>query len=205
MQERAPLTARTSIKIAAITFAVLTAISLFVLFSLPKTYVAQTRIEVTTKATPPSEPQQQGHDPYFIQSEFEKIKSLVVLTRAYRELRANPQFKNVARTRAPQDDTDAARALLAGLDVRQSRNTSLFEIRYADRDPQNAALVANTIARAYATEAKARNSGEVRILDLAQPPTRPVSPNVPLLLAIATILNSVLAIMAGFFASNLFR
>ena len=203
MQERAPLTAGTSIKIAAITFAVLTAISLFVLFSLPKTYVAQTRFEVTTKATPLSAPRQ-NHDPYFIQSEFEKIKSSVVLTRAYRELLSNPQFKNVARTPA-QDDTVAARALLAGLEVRQTRNTSLFEIRYVDRDAQNAALVANTIARAYATEVNARNSGEVRIIDLAQPPARPASPNVPLLLVIATILNFLLSIMAGFFASNLFR
>ena len=204
MQERAPLTVRTSIKIAALTFLVLEAISIFVLFSLPKTYVAQTRIEATTKATPPSEPQQQGHDPYFIQSEFEKIKSSVVLITAYRELLRNPQFKNVARTPA-QDDTIASRALLAGLEVRQSRNTSLFEIRYVDRDPQSAALVANTIARAYAAEAKERGSGEVRIIDLAQPPARPASPNVPLLLTIATALNLVLAVLAGFFASNLFR
>ena len=203
MQERAPLTARTSIKIAAITFAVLTAISLFVLFSLPKTYVAVTRVEVAKFVAPNDS--QQNLDPYFIQNEFEQIKSSAVLTRAYRELLANPQFKNVARTRAPQDDTVAARALLAGLDLRQARNTSLIEIRYSDRAPQNAALIANTIAHAYASEAKARNSGEVRILDLAQAPARPASPNVPLLLAIATILNSLLAVMAGFFAANLFR
>jgi len=201
MQERAPLSARTSIKIAAITFGVLTAISLFVLFTLPRTYVAATRVEVITKSAV-SAPQQ-GHDPYFIQSEFEKIKSSVVLTRAYRELRTNPEFKNFPRP--AQNDTVASRALLAGLEVRQTRNTSLFEIRYADRDPQNAALVANTIVRAYAAEANARNSGEVKIIDLAQAPTRPVSPNVPLLLVIATILNILLAIVAGFFASNLFR
>ena len=203
MQERAPLTARTSIKIAAITLAVLTAISVFVILSLPKTYVAVTRLEVTKPATPSDS--QQNRDPHFIQNEFEKIKSSVVLTRAYRELRANPQFKNVTRTRAQQDDTVAARALLTGLGIRQSRNTSLFEIRYADRDPQFAALVANSIARAYAAEAKARGSGEVKIIDFAQPPARPVSPNIPLLLAIATALNLLLAVMAGFFASNLFR
>ena len=203
MQERAPLTARASTKIAAITFAVLTVISLFVLLSLPKTYVAVTRVEVITKTTAVNAPQS-GRDPYFIQSEFEKIKSSVVLITAYRELLRNPQFKNVARTPA-QDDTIASRALLAGLEVRQSRNTSLFEIRYVDRDPQSAALVANTIARAYAAEAKERGSGEVRIIDLAQPPARPASPNVPLLLTIATALNLVLAVLAGFFASNLFR
>jgi uncharacterized protein involved in exopolysaccharide biosynthesis len=203
MQERAPLTARTSIKIAALTFLVLEAISLFVLFSLPKTYVAQTRIEVITKPTAVAAPKE-GHDPYFIQSEFEKIRSSVVLTRAYRELRANSDFRNFPRPPG-QDDTIIARGLLAGLEVRQTRNTSLFEIRYADRDPQNAAVVANTIARAYAVEVKAHNSGEVKIIDLAQPPARPSSPNVPLLLVIATILNLFLAVMAGFFASNLFR
>ena len=203
MQQRAPLTARTSIKIAAITFVVLTAISVFVILSLPKTYVAVTRIEAITKPVAVNEAQQ-GYG-YFVQSEFEKIKSSAVLRRAYRELQQNPQFKNVARTRAPQDDTVAARALLAGLELQQTRNTSLIEIRYSDRDPQNAPLVANTIARAFADESKLRGSSEVKIIDLARLPARPASPNVPLLLVIATILNLLLAIMAGFFASNLFR
>src|SRR5687768_3962881 len=98
MQERAPLTARTSIKIAAITFGVLTAISLFVILSLPKTYVAKTHIVVTTNQIA-ADALQQNHDPYFIHSEFEKIKSSVVLTRAYRDLRQNPQLPDFGKTR----------------------------------------------------------------------------------------------------------
>ena len=206
MQERAPLSARTSIKIAVIAFLVLEAISIFVLFSLPRTYLATTRLNVAAKPTPPSEPRQ-NHDPYFVQSEFEKIKSSGVLTRAYRELRQNPKIPDFGKTwHTPMADESGARALLSPhLEIRQNRNTSLFEIRFADRDPQNAALIANTIARAYAAEAIARASGEVRITDPAQPPARPASPNIPLLLVIATILNSLLAVIAGFFASNLFR
>lgn len=208
MENRRPLSARTSLKIGAITFLVLTTISVFVLFSLPKTYLATTRIEVA-KPSGPSLTQEEAvlnHDPYFIQTEFEKIKSSVVLTRAYRELNQNQQLPDFAKVRNTQmDDMAGGQSLVAHLEIRQSRNTSLIEIRYGDQNPEIAAAVANTIARAYAAEAKARSSSDVRIIDVAQPPANAASPNIPLLLVIATILNSMLAIMAGFFASNLFR
>jgi uncharacterized protein involved in exopolysaccharide biosynthesis len=193
------------VKVALITFLVLSAISVAVLFSLPKTYVAVTRIELE-KQPSVSSGTHQHYDPYFIQSEFEKIKSQAVLTRAIRELRQNPDLTDFGKTRsAVMDEETLRRQLLKQLELRQSRNTSLIEIRFADRDPVKAAIVANTIARSYAVEAKSRAMTDVKIIDLAQAPTRPVSPNVPKLLAIATILNGLLAVFAGFFASNLYR
>ncbi|MGZ8940250.1 MAG: Wzz/FepE/Etk N-terminal domain-containing protein [Limisphaerales bacterium] len=192
-------------KIALITFPVLTAISIAVLFSLPKTYLAVTRIQVESQPSVPGQPQQ-SFDPYFIQSEFEKIKSQAVLTRAIRELRQNPLLPDFGKTRrAPMDDPAMSRELLKKLDLRQSRSTTLIEIRFADRNATTAAIIANTIARSYVAEAKARAMTDVKIIDLAQAPNRPISPNVPKLLAIATVLNTLLAVFAGFFASNLFR
>ena len=230
MLDRAPLSRRASVKIALITFLVLSAISLAVLLSLPKTYVATTRIEVERRPSD-STASPEVHDPDFIQSEFEKIKSDEVLTRAVWLLRQNLQLQDLGRTRgAPADEQVLTRQLLKHLDLRQSRNTSLIEnegiskqlrkqlelrqsrntslieIRFTDRNPEHAAEIANTIASVYADQEK-RNSGPGRtqIIDEAQPPTRPISPNIPKLLAIATILNTLLAIFAGFFASNLFR
>ena len=202
MLDRAPLSARTSIKIGIITFLVLTAISIGVQFSLPKTYIATARIEVTQTNQP-----QTAVDPYFVQQDFERIRSERVLLHAVEQLRQSPEAASFGKNwHTKTDDRDRARALLSRLDLRQSRNTSLIEIRFSDRNPNHAALIANTMARAYSAQLKTSGSPtEARIIDLAQPPTHPSSPNIPLLLAFATFLNSILAILAGFFAANLFR
>jgi capsular polysaccharide biosynthesis protein len=129
------------------------------------------------------------------------------LTEAVRELRQSPEAANFNQAwHTKLDDRARARALLSHLELRQSRNTPLIEIRYGDRNPTTAAIVANTIARTYALQLKAHNaSTEARIIDLAQPPTRAASPNIPVLLTIATVLNAILSVIAGIFASNLFR
>jgi uncharacterized protein involved in exopolysaccharide biosynthesis len=208
MLDRPPLSRRTSIKVAVITFLVLTAISIGVQFSLPKTYVAMTRIEVARR-TSAADPDQRetASDPYLIQSDFERLRSEKVLTQTVLELRQSPEAAHFDKTWHTQaDDRARARSLLKHLDLRQSRNTSLIEIRFSDRNPTHAALIANTIARSYASQLKAHGSmTEARIIDLAQPPTRPASPNIPLLLTIATVLNAILSVIAGIFASNLFR
>jgi uncharacterized protein involved in exopolysaccharide biosynthesis len=206
--DRPPLSRRTSIKVAVITFLALTAISIGVQFSLPKTYIATTRIEVARRTSPADPTQREtAFDPYFIQNDFERLRSEKVLTHAVEELRQSPEAANFGKTWHTQvDDRARARNLLKHLDLRQSRNTSLIEIRFGDRNPNHAALIANTIARAYASQLKAHGSmTEARIIDLAEPPTRPASPNIPLLLTIATVLNAILSTLAGIFASNLFR
>jgi polysaccharide biosynthesis transport protein len=202
MLDRPPLSRRASIKVAVITFLVLTAISIGVQFSLPKTYIATTRITVTQTNQP-----QSTTDPYALHTEFDRIRSEVVLTAAAKELRLNPEAANFTKTwHTPMSDDARARSLLSRLDLRQSRNTSLIEIRFSDRNPNHAALIANTIARAYAAQLKASGSPtEAKIIDRAQPPAHPSSPNIPLLLALATVLNAILSVIAGIFASNLFR
>ena len=203
-------------KVGIITFLVLTAISIGVQFSLPKTYVAVTRIEITQvrSAAESYQNPEAAADPYFIQTEFERIRSEAVLLQAVRALRETPEAADFGKTwHMQRDDAGRARLLRQGLDLRQSRNTSLIEIRVSDRNPNHAALIANTIALAYSSIAKAQDpthydrSGSMafRILDRAQPPTRAASPNIPLLLTIATFLNAILSVIAGIFASNLFR
>jgi uncharacterized protein involved in exopolysaccharide biosynthesis len=222
MLDRAPLSARTSIKVGVITFLVLTAISIGVQFSLPKTYVAVARIEIMQQrmAAERYRHPEVPVDPYFIQTELERIKSDAVLVQAARELRESPEAANFGKTWHTQmDDPGRARILRNRLDLRQSRNTSLMEepfpidIRFSDRDPKHAAMIANTIALAYSSVVRTLGPAELdrfesmsfRLVERAQPPTRPASPNIPLLLTIATVLNAILSTLAGIFASNLFR
>ena len=204
MLDRAPLSRRASVKVALITFLVLSAISLAVLFSLPKTYLATTRVDLVKKTAVPN-PADTYH-PYYIHTEFDLIRSDAVLVKVVDELRRNGRTNTFGRFNKPIDEKNEAHQLRKKLDLRQSRSTTLIDIRFADRDPAYAALVVNSIARVYAAQQKtASGPDQIQIIDLAQPPTRPISPNVPKLLAIATILNAFLAVFAGFFASNLFR
>ncbi len=92
---------------------------------------------------------QQSFDPYFLATEFEKIQSKAVLYPVIEKF--NLQKKWAARYSDNQDLTeqDTFNILLRNLDVRQSRNTSLIEIRVLDEDKNEAADLANAIADSY--------------------------------------------------------
>ena len=123
-----------------------------VTFILPETYMSMSRIEVG-KDTPDigsilQPTAQQGYDPYFIQTEFEKIKSTKVLHRVIEEL----NLQNVWAKRWGTETLkigEAYKVLLGQIDLRQSRNTSLIEIRAYSDMKQEAADIANKIAEVY--------------------------------------------------------
>jgi len=123
-----------------------------VTFILPETFMSTARIEVakdtgdigsilqaTTMST---------YDPYFIQTEFEKIKSQQVLEKVIEDM-------NLTAVWAKRFGTDTLRMseaykiLLSSIDLRQSRNTSLIEIRAFSDDKQEAADIANKISEIY--------------------------------------------------------
>jgi capsular exopolysaccharide synthesis family protein len=93
-------------------------------------------------------------DPYFVNTEFEKIQSSEVLYPVIQELRL---WSNWAKYYNPEGEPlPPEEAMLLtyqllrrNLDVRQSRNTSLIEIRVFSRDAKEAASVANAIASGY--------------------------------------------------------
>jgi len=87
-------------------------------------------------------------DPYFIQTEFEKIQSKAILYPVIEELGLNSKW--ASRYNEPKLETGETYLLLRkNLDVRQSRNTSLIEIRVYSPDKQEASDIANKIAKAY--------------------------------------------------------
>lgn len=127
-----------------------------VTFILPEQYSSTVRIEVG-KDTPDIAPllfgtqQQSTFDPYFIQTEFEKIKSKTVLY----EVIKNPVLK-LRETYSKRYGSEGMLSLaeVYGLlqkqiDVRQSRNTSLIEIRVYNEDKKLAADIANEVATVY--------------------------------------------------------
>lgn len=151
---------------------------------LPESYSSTVTIEVgkdTTDIAPLLMGVQtpQNYDPYFIQTEFEKIKSKAVL---YRVIKDNlpvddPEFKdlgirplrlkskwgeklNIGRELT---DAEAYQLLLRQVDLRQSRNTSLIEIRVYSEDRKEAADLANIIAYTYKDFRRSKSSGASKI------------------------------------------
>lgn len=123
-----------------------------VTFILPETYMSVARIEVQ-KDTPDissilNQQAPMGYDPYFIQTEFEKIKSQRVLFKVIEDLRLAEEWgkRFGTETLRPQE---AYKVLLSQIDLRQSRNTSLIEIRAYSDVKKEAADIANKIAEVY--------------------------------------------------------
>ena len=95
------------------------------------------------------------YDPFFIQTEFEKIRSKTVLHKVIANLKLNQKWAERYNNGVPLKTADTFEYLLRKIDVRQTRNTSLIEIRvYSDAKDQpamEAADIANEIAEVYRT------------------------------------------------------
>ncbi len=95
------------------------------------------------------------YDPFFIQTEFEKIRSKTVLHKVITNLKLNQKWAERYNNGVPLKTADTFEYLLRKIDVRQTRNTSLIEIRvYSDAKDQpamEAADIANEIAEVYRT------------------------------------------------------
>lgn len=128
-----------------------------VTFILPETYMSTARIEVG-KDTPDIQSILQpqgplGYDPYFIQTEFEKIKSQKVLYKVIEQLNLTDVWAKRFGTETLKM-SEAYKILLNQIDLRQSRNTSLIEIRAFSDVKKEAADIANKIAEVYQNHRK---------------------------------------------------
>jgi polysaccharide biosynthesis transport protein len=129
-----------------------------VTFILPESYRSTVRMEVG-KDNPDIAPllfgvqAQTAFDPYFIQTEFEKIRSKDVLYKVIEipslhiPERWTKRYNAESMLRTPE----IYQLLYKQVDVRQSRNTSLIEIHVYSEDKQEAADIANAIAAVYKT------------------------------------------------------
>jgi capsular exopolysaccharide synthesis family protein len=120
---------------------------------LPRAYCGTARIKVSKDRpdiSPLFESQSDvSYDPYFIQTEFEVIKSQVVLDKVIENLNLNAEWGKRFGSGESLKTSETRTLLEHFLDLRPARNTSIIEICFYSEDPDEAARVANEIATVY--------------------------------------------------------
>ena len=122
---------------------------------MPKTYMSLSRISIEkdTSDIAPLLGMQSGpsaFDPYFIQTEFEKIQSQMVLDKVVAKCNLTEEWKRL-NGNEPLDPISARKRLKKTIDIRQFRNTSIIELRAYDRERAIAQKIAQSIAEEYQT------------------------------------------------------
>ncbi len=88
-------------------------------------------------------------DPYWIQDQFETIQSKMILYQVITNLNLNIKWAEKYKEEGAFRTEQTYAMLKSRVDVRQSRGTSLIEIRALSEDKDEAATIANEIATVY--------------------------------------------------------
>jgi succinoglycan biosynthesis transport protein ExoP len=124
-----------------------------VTFILPESFSSMARIKVERDrsdiADLSGQPMMGSYDPYFIQTEFEVIQSEIVLGKVIEALNLNEKWGKKYNGNQRFTTTETMGLLKRQIDLRPVRNTSLIEIRVFCDNPDDAALLANEIAKTY--------------------------------------------------------
>jgi len=124
-----------------------------VTFILPESYSSMARIKVERDqsdisfTTDPRVGMQ--YDPYFIQNEFETIKSERVLTNVVANLNLNEDWGKKYNGGQPLKTHESVARLKSMMDLQPVRNTSFLDIKVYSEKPEEAAGLANAVATAY--------------------------------------------------------
>ena len=144
-----------------------------VTFVLPKHYLSKASIRVDRSATDISEFSGRSvsgvYDPYFIQTEFEAIKSETVLSNVVTRLDLNRRWGAKYNNGERLKTADTLELLRGWLDLRPVRNTMFIEIGVVMDKPEDAAELANAVAEAYRdhrlAEILRQSEGGIRALE----------------------------------------
>jgi capsular exopolysaccharide synthesis family protein len=144
-----------------------------VTFILPQSFMSMARIAVEKDGSDIAglfERQNvNSYDPYFIQTEFEKIQSQRVLYEVIADLNLNEKWGKRYNSGVPLKTNETFLLLKRQLEVRQFRNTSLIEIRVYSEDKFEAAEIANKVAETYkAWRISSREEGTARGIEKLQ-------------------------------------
>ncbi len=126
-----------------------------VTFILPPAFSSMVRISVQKDASDiPGITGPQAYaasfDPYWVQTEFEKIESKMILYQVIDNLKLNETWGEKYKEGPLRRDVTYA-LLKRAVNVNQTRNTSLIEISVESDNPDEAAKIANEIADVYKT------------------------------------------------------
>jgi len=124
-----------------------------VTFILPESYSSMARIKVERDQSDISfttDPRMAGgYDPYFIQNEFETIKSERVLSNVVATLNLNEEWGKKYNGGLPFKNYESIRRIKSMMDLQPERNTSFIDIKVYSEKPEEAARLANAVAKAY--------------------------------------------------------
>ncbi len=126
---------------------------------LPKSYSSMVRIAVDKDISDVvgiggREQAYSTMDPFFVQTEFEKIQSTMILHKVIKDLNLSAKWAKSRGLDGELPISDTYVLLKKQMDVRQTRGTSLIEIRVYDRDPKDAAAIAEKVAVVYSETRK---------------------------------------------------
>lgn len=124
-----------------------------VTFVLPEAFSSTARIKVE-KDTPDIQllgysGGSQTYDPYFLQTEFEVLRSRRILDKVTESLDLNDKFAKELKLEQALQTAQSYERLQDLIEVKQFRNTSIIEISAVHSDKQLAAEIANSVARMY--------------------------------------------------------
>ncbi len=125
-----------------------------VTFLLPKSYSSMVKISIE-QDMPDVDPGNRGYmmrstpDPFFIQTEFQRIQSKPVLYKVIKDLNLQREWGRKYKQPGDISREKAYQILRGSIDVRQSQNTTLVEIHAYSDDPNEAANIANKVADVY--------------------------------------------------------
>jgi succinoglycan biosynthesis transport protein ExoP len=142
---------RKTVIIAVLLLVVITVTA--VTYILPEAYMSTVRISVdkdTSDIALLGQPQSSsGYDLYFLLTEFETIKSKVILNEVINRLNLNQVWARRYGGGENLRSTETFQILKGSITLNPSRNTSLIEISVYSPDKKEAAIIANTIAEVY--------------------------------------------------------
>ncbi len=126
----------------------------FVTFFLPVSYSSKATIKIERDSTDvPSvngQPPVSGiYDPYFIQTEFEVIRSQVILDKVIEKLNLNDAWHQKHNTPGLYKTFESRQILSGMIELHPQRNTSLIDISVFSDDKDEAAKIANSVADVY--------------------------------------------------------
>jgi succinoglycan biosynthesis transport protein ExoP len=171
------------------TILVFVGVSAGVTLLLPETYRATAIIRVVP-------PERSTKDPY------SQVQTSQVLARTYAELLKSPDlFERVAER---GEYLVSPGALAGATTVSYVEGTDLIRVEVEGEDPRQASSLANLLASTFIEEKDARGGHSLALADPASPPAGPVSPSMPLNLALALLLGTGVAV-GGSLLLNTFR
>src|SRR6185369_10286846 len=124
-----------------------------VTFVLPESFASTVRMKVEKDApdvgTLSGDRVASGFDPYWVQDQFETIQSKSILYTVITNLNLNKRWAEKLKEETDLRTEMTYLMLKNKIDVRQTRSTSLIEVKVFSDDKNEAAVIANEIAAVY--------------------------------------------------------